>query len=136
MKGLSSKHSSEEGQGLVEYALLLTLVAVVVIGILSVLGTSINNVYLKVMTGLQPNGVITSVAAARGGGGNANNVTATIAVSENTNVTVKDSQSGQTQTKACNGSCSVTLTEVGNQAGVITVTADAGGTLSAGYPTK
>lgn len=136
MKGLFSKHSSEKGQGLVEYALLLTLVAVVVIGILSVLGTSINNVYLKVITGLQPNGVITSVTAARGGGGNANNVTATIAVSENTNVTVKDSQSGKTQTTACNGSCSVTLTEIGDQAGVVTVTADAGGTLSAGYPAK
>ncbi len=136
MKGLSSKHSSEKGQGLVEYALLLTLVAVVVIGILSLLGTSINNVYLKVVTGLQSSGVITSVSVARGGGGNANNVTATIAVSENTNVTVTDSQSGQTQTTACNGSCSVTLTEIGNQAGMITVTADAGGVLSAGYAAK
>ena len=35
----------EEGQGLVEYALILVLVAVVVIAILTLLGPSIGNVF-------------------------------------------------------------------------------------------
>lgn len=38
----------EEGQGLVEYALILVLVAVVVIAILSVLGPRIGNVFSNV----------------------------------------------------------------------------------------
>ncbi len=42
----------EEGQGLVEYALLLVLVAIVIIGILTVLGSSIMVVYAKVIGGL------------------------------------------------------------------------------------
>lgn len=42
----------EEGQGLVEYALLLVLVAVVIIGILTVLGSSVMVVYARVIGGL------------------------------------------------------------------------------------
>lgn len=41
----------EEGQGLVEYALILVLVAIVVIVILSILGTTINLVFARVMAG-------------------------------------------------------------------------------------
>lgn len=37
--------SNEEGQGLVEYALILVLVAVVVIVILSILGPQIGNIF-------------------------------------------------------------------------------------------
>lgn len=39
----------ELGQGLVEYALILVLVAVIVIGILTILGPSIGNVFSKVI---------------------------------------------------------------------------------------
>ncbi len=35
----------EEGQGLVEYALILLLIALVVIGVLSVTGTTLNGTY-------------------------------------------------------------------------------------------
>ena len=42
----------EQGQGLVEYALILVLVAIVVIGILLVLGPRIANVFSKVTNGL------------------------------------------------------------------------------------
>lgn len=38
----------EEGQGLVEYALILVLVAVVVIAILTLLGPQIGNVFSKI----------------------------------------------------------------------------------------
>jgi len=39
----------EEGQGLVEYALILVLVAIVVIAILLVLGPAIGNVFSEVV---------------------------------------------------------------------------------------
>lgn len=38
----------EEGQGLVEYALILVLVAIVVIAILALLGPQISNVFSKI----------------------------------------------------------------------------------------
>ena len=43
----------EEGQGLVEYALILVLVALVVIVILMVLGPQIGNVFSRITSGLQ-----------------------------------------------------------------------------------
>ena len=43
----------ESGQGLVEYALVLVLVAVVVIAILTLLGPQIGNVFSQIMCGLQ-----------------------------------------------------------------------------------
>lgn len=42
----------EEGQGLVEYALILVLVAIVVIAVLTLLGPIIGNVFSRVNTGL------------------------------------------------------------------------------------
>jgi pilus assembly protein Flp/PilA len=42
----------EKGQGLVEYALILVLVAVVVIAVLMLLGPMIGNVFSKVTTEL------------------------------------------------------------------------------------
>ncbi|MEP7288675.1 MAG: Flp family type IVb pilin [Chloroflexota bacterium] len=42
----------EEGQGLVEYALILVLVAVVVIVILAILGPSIGNIFSNVVNSL------------------------------------------------------------------------------------
>jgi pilus assembly protein Flp/PilA len=43
---------SEEGQGLVEYALILVLVAVVVIVVLVVLGPTVGNLFSNVITNL------------------------------------------------------------------------------------
>ena len=42
----------EKGQGLVEYALILVLVAVVVIAVLTLLGPIIGNVFSSINTGL------------------------------------------------------------------------------------
>lgn len=39
----------EEGQGLVEYALILVLVAIVVIAVLALLGPAIGNVFSEIM---------------------------------------------------------------------------------------
>jgi len=43
----------EEGQGLVEYALILVLVAIVVIAILLLVGPQVANMFSKVTNGLQ-----------------------------------------------------------------------------------
>ena len=42
----------EKGQGLVEYALILVLIAVVVLAALTVMGPVIGNVYTKINTSL------------------------------------------------------------------------------------
>ncbi|MCY4071850.1 MAG: pilus assembly protein [Chloroflexi bacterium] len=44
----------DDGQGLVEYALILVLVAVVVIVILALLGPSINNIFANVVNTINP----------------------------------------------------------------------------------
>ncbi len=42
----------EEGQGLVEYALLLVMVSIVVIAILMLLGPQIGNIFSRITSGL------------------------------------------------------------------------------------
>ncbi len=42
----------EDGQGLVEYALILVLIAIVVIGILSILGQRVSTVFSQINSGL------------------------------------------------------------------------------------
>jgi pilus assembly protein Flp/PilA len=42
----------EEGQGLVEYALILVLVAIVVIVILALLGPAIGNIFSNIVNGI------------------------------------------------------------------------------------
>jgi len=44
--------SREEGQGLVEYALILVLIAIVVIGILTLLGGKVSQVFSTISSGL------------------------------------------------------------------------------------
>jgi pilus assembly protein Flp/PilA len=50
---LRSFFAKEEGQGLVEYALILVLIAIVVIGILTVLGGQVSEVFSKITSGLE-----------------------------------------------------------------------------------
>jgi pilus assembly protein Flp/PilA len=50
--GASMYLPREEGQGLVEYALILVLVAIVVIAILALLGPQIANIFSRVTSGL------------------------------------------------------------------------------------
>ena len=54
----------EKGQGLVEYALILVLVAIVVIAALMILGPIIGNVFSKVNTSLSGIGAAPAVAPA------------------------------------------------------------------------
>jgi pilus assembly protein Flp/PilA len=46
--------AKEEGQGLVEYALILVLIAIVVIGILTLLGNRVSQVFSNINSGLNP----------------------------------------------------------------------------------
>ncbi len=47
--------SHEDGQGLVEYALILVLVAIIVIAVLILLGPRIGNVFSQIISGLTVN---------------------------------------------------------------------------------
>ena len=49
---LRSFFTKEDGQGLVEYALILVLIAIVVIGILSLLGGKVSTVFSSINSGL------------------------------------------------------------------------------------
>ncbi|RMG92645.1 MAG: Flp family type IVb pilin [Chloroflexi bacterium] len=132
----------EEGQGLVEYALLLTLIALVVIGILLTLGPNVANVFSRVTSAM---GNTTQQAGGAGNGGQegggenlpiilaahawraspSNNVIVDITVSAPTSVTITDSQSGQEITVQCTDTnCPLaTLTGVGNAGGILTLVA-------------
>jgi pilus assembly protein Flp/PilA len=137
----------ENGQGLVEYALILVLVAVIVIAILTLLGPQVGNVFSRVVHGMggatssggggggsTPTGNVTGVSALRGVGGA--DVVVTITVSAEVSVTAVDSQSGQTGTLNCNLSCTVILPGVGPNSGTVTVTAAGGNSMSDTYPTQ
>ena len=50
---IRSFFANEEGQGLVEYALILVLIAIVVIGILTLLGNRVSTVFSQINSGLQ-----------------------------------------------------------------------------------
>ena len=49
---LRSFFAKEDGQGLVEYALILVLIAIVVIGVLTILGGKVSGVFSSINSGL------------------------------------------------------------------------------------
>jgi pilus assembly protein Flp/PilA len=138
----------QNGQGLIEYALILVLVAVVVIAILTLLGPQVGNVFSRIVNGLgvaitdgdgqdsgnppDPSATITAVTAWRATG--STSVGVTVSVSASTNVTIVDSQSGKTASIGCDPDCTVTLPDVGPNPGTITATAEGGSSMSASYP--
>jgi pilus assembly protein Flp/PilA len=56
LKKLMAKMQNEEGQGLVEYALIIVLVSIVVIAALSLLGTNVSTVFSNIAETLTPGG--------------------------------------------------------------------------------
>ncbi|MFZ1396435.1 MAG: hypothetical protein WAS33_06050 [Candidatus Promineifilaceae bacterium] len=144
MKELQNR---KDGQGLVEYALILVLVAVIVIAILTLLGPQVGNVFSRVVHGLDgasatggggggggptPTGNVTSVNALRGG----TDVVVQVQVSAAVTVTAVDSQSGQTVSTNCNLACNISLPNVGPNAGTVTVTASGGNSMTDTYPAQ
>ncbi len=128
--------SNERGQGLAEYALIVSFVAIVIVSVLVLIGPQINNVYGQVnyALGYRAPSPLVSLAATRTGM-EGNDVTATLVVSSSVSVTMTDSQSGQSQTLNCSGTCQHTFLAVGHEAGTVTASAEEF-TLSAGYPDK
>ena len=143
---MKQNQKQTDGQGLVEYALILVLVAVIVIAILTLLGPQVGNVFSRVVDGLgvvssggggggggsTPPATVTAVTAFRANG--SVDVVVSISVSASSNVTAVDSQSGKTVSISCNLSCNVTIPAVGPNPGIVTVTADGGSSMSASYP--
>lgn len=126
------KLSRERGQGLVEYALILVLVAIVVIGVLLILGPAIGNVFREIKDSLLAGGgggggsIITGVSASRNLSGT---LTVTVSVSESTTVTLSGDASGS-------GSCSSTCTFTRSGAplhGSVTASASDGSSASASW---
>ena len=52
LKNFLGKFSREEGQGLVEYALILVLVSIVVVVVLNALGVKVGNIFKDITTKL------------------------------------------------------------------------------------
>jgi pilus assembly protein Flp/PilA len=52
LKKLMAKMQNEEGQGLVEYALIIVLVSIACIVALSILGVSVSNVFSQITTSI------------------------------------------------------------------------------------
>jgi pilus assembly protein Flp/PilA len=49
---LTRREDREEGQGMVEYALILVLIAIVVIVVLIILGNQVRNIFCNISSGL------------------------------------------------------------------------------------
>lgn len=131
-----SRFPNSRGQGLSEYALLLSLIAVVVVSVLILIGPRLGNVYSQVnyALGYRRPSPLASLSATRTGH-EGNDVTATVAVSGGANLTLTDSQSGQSQSISCSNTCQVTFLAVGHLAGTVTATAEEH-SLSDDYPNK
>jgi pilus assembly protein Flp/PilA len=118
---------SEKGQGLVEYALILVLVAIVVLAVLLILGPTVGNAFSNIVANLQRfsgggAGPITSVAPSRSG----SDVSVTVNVSSPTSITIS-ADSGTVDApnpKMCTGSCAFSITGAATSG---TVTASGGG---------
>jgi pilus assembly protein Flp/PilA len=125
--------SREEGQGLIEYALILVLVVIVVIAILLLLGPTVGNVFSNVVANLQRVGI--------GGSGsvtltpNVNNpgcttncsITVSVSTSDNTTITIFISSGtlSGSATRPCNTSCSFNIINA-NSTGTASVTSSLG----------
>lgn len=127
--------SQEEGQGLVEYALILVLVAVVVIAVLLTVGPAVAQVYCKIANSLQAGscvsgGVITAHNASRP----ASTLYVGVTVSQNATITV--SVPGKSpQSQACTpGSCPQFSFSGVSSGGSGTITSSAGDNISFSYP--
>lgn len=124
----------EKGQGLVEYALILVLVAIVVIAVLLILGPQIGSIFSRVNAVLG-GGTLVSASTERHGGGHGSDVDITVIVIRDTTVTVADSQSGQTANLSCSNTCTHTFAGI-SDAGEITVTTSEGDSITVSYPAK
>ena len=112
--------SQEDGQGLVEYALLLVLVAIVAFVILSILGTQVATVFANVGEVID-GGSIVNMETERFGSGQ--HVRLNITTNSNVRITAT-LEDGSSRSKNCNQSCSITFNNVGSSSGTIALETD------------
>lgn len=127
----------QKGQGLVEYALILVLVAVVVIAVLLTLGPTVGAVFSDVVEklGYDTGGVIAGVAVQPRN--NTNTVKFSVTVTADTNVTATISGGSATASCLASTPCAITLNSshgVTGSGGTATITAAAGGRVRVSYP--
>ena len=122
------RRRSEEGQGLVEYALILVLVAITVIVVLSLLGNSVNGVFFDVDTALSGQSVSGSGTEYVVGGFSASSSGGPMVCSVETSAfTVTVFQNGE---PAANQSVSVSISATGGSSGSASATTNANGQAS------
>ena len=114
------RQAEEQGQGLVEYALLLVLVAVVVIGVLMLLGPRVASIFGNIACALDLGSDIKTAAIDHNG----SDLTVTVHVARPTTITISGDVSGG---GACSGpTCSYPFSGVPGS-GSLKVQADNGG---------
>lgn len=123
----------EKGQGLVEYALIMVLVAVLVIAILLLVGPAISNAFSGVAEKLRGvggsgSGAITGVSVS--GGGFGKDLVITVSVSTSTKVSLGGSLTHSAKT--CSGSCTFSFGSYPTH-GSVTASADDGSSGSASW---
>ncbi len=128
----------EKGQGLVEYALILVLVAVVVIAILLFLGPAVGEVFSQVTDalGMDNSGVIAS-AVFDSRNSNTVKIKVTLESGVTSDVTAQIGGNPPKTETACSGTCQITLTGsngVTASAGQVKVTAAEEGFVTVSYP--
>ena len=131
------KQLDQRGQGIVEYALILVLVAVVVIAVLLTLGPTIGGVFSDVVEklGYDTSGVIASAAAQPRN--TANTVRIAVTVTTDTDVTATIGGGSATESCVASTPCTITLNSshgVTGSGGTATITAAAGGRVKVSYP--
>ncbi len=129
---------SEKGQGLVEYALILVLVAIVVLGVLLIMGPTIGNVFSNVVDNLVKfsgggTGAISAVSAQWNGAV----VRVQVTVSQpNTNVTLSVVSGGGNPapgSQVCTGTCTFNINGPSITGGRVQASGG-GGSRSADWP--
>jgi pilus assembly protein Flp/PilA len=129
---------SEKGQGLVEYALILVLVAIVVLAVLLLLGPTVGNAFSNIVANLQRfsgggSGPITQVSASRAIGV----VSVTVMVSTDTSITVSTTSGNVTAPSSRNCTagvpCTFNVTGVGNPSEGTVTASGGGGSASASW---
>jgi Flp pilus assembly pilin Flp len=111
----------ERGQGLVEYALLIVLVAIVVVAALSMMGGQVRQTFNNITCVLDMSSTIRGVNATWT---DATTIVAEVYVRKPTNITISGDASGG---GACESSCNFILTGLSKEGGKFTVEADGPG---------
>ncbi len=123
---------SEKGQGLVEYALILVLVAIVVLAVLLLMGPVVGNAFSNIVTNLEKfsgggSGVIQSATASYLGG----NLRITVRTSTTTNLIISGAVS-QPSNPCPGNNCTFNFGGAPSS-GSATITATSGGTTTVSW---